>query len=101
MTDLKSPTWIYIKGFLFLVILGMASAVLILENPSWRTAALVGLVAWASARFYHFLFYVIEKYVDGRYKFAGVMSFVAYLAGRSKQDEDENVKSGDGREQGR
>ena len=82
MADLKNPRWIYLKGWLFLAILATSVALLLIEYPSWRTAALALLIAWSSARFYYFMFYVIEKYVDPNYRFAGITSFVMYLLRR-------------------
>lgn len=80
MKDLTSATWIKVKGILFLL-LGLAAAtLLILENPSWKAAGLLGLVIWCFCRFYYFAFYVIEKYVDANYKFSGLWSFACYLA---------------------
>jgi hypothetical protein len=84
MGDLKNPKVIYLKGALFVVMAVLAGALLVVETPTFRTAALVVVVAWASARAYYFMFYVIEKYVDGRFKFAGVTSFVLYVLGRGK-----------------
>jgi hypothetical protein len=79
MKDLTSATWIKVKGMLFLL-LGLASAtLLILEHPSWKVAGLLALAIWCFCRFYYFAFYVIEKYVDSRYKFSGLWSFVCYL----------------------
>jgi len=80
--DLTDRRWIYVKGFLFVGIVLGASVLLWLENPGWRTAALVVLLIWSSARAYYFMFYVIENYVDGRYRFSGVCSFVRYLLTR-------------------
>jgi hypothetical protein len=79
MKDLTSATWIKVKGILFLL-LGIAAALLlILENPSWKVAGLLALAVWCFCRFYYFAFYVIEKYVDGGYKFSGLGSFARYL----------------------
>jgi len=59
----------------------------LLEFPSWRLALLFALVIWASARLYYFMFYVIEKYIDPQYKFAGVGSFIMYMiSSRKKPD---------------
>jgi hypothetical protein len=80
MGDLKNPKAIYAKGFLFLVGGFLASAALLLESPTLRTAALLGAAIWCFARFYYFAFYVIEHYVDPGYRFAGLSSFVVYLA---------------------
>ena len=79
MGDLKNPKLIYAKGFLFLLLGGLAIGTLLMLHPDWRVAALAGLAAWAFARFYYFAFYVIEHYVDPGFKFAGLGSFLAYL----------------------
>jgi hypothetical protein len=79
MNDLTSPTWIKVKGILFLLLGFSAAALLILENPGWKTAGLLALTIWCFCRFYYFAFYVIEKYVDSGYKFSGLWSFVGYL----------------------
>jgi hypothetical protein len=78
MKDLTSATWIKVKGILFLLLGLLAAALLILENPGWKTAGLVALAVWCFCRFYYFAFYVIEKYVDGQYKFSGLGSFARY-----------------------
>ena len=77
--DLKSAKLIYLKGFLFLIVGLLAAAGVFVENPTLRTAFLLGIAIWSFCRFYYFMFYVIEKYVDGNYKFAGIHSFVLYL----------------------
>ena len=79
MPDLKDHRLIYLKGFLFLLGSILASGTLLLEHASWRAALLLALAIWCSARFYYFMFYVIEHYVDGQYRFGGVWSFVVYL----------------------
>ena len=78
MKDLSNPKWIYLKGFLFLLI-GILSAVLLLiEMPTLRVAALLALMTWGFCRAYYFAFYVIEKYVDARFRFSGIGSFVKF-----------------------
>ena len=79
MTDLKSPFLIHLKGWLFLLIVIAAGAGIYMQLPTWRVGMLIVIVIWASARFYYYLFYVIEKYVDPNYKFAGVYSAIRYL----------------------
>ena len=79
MRDLKDKKWIYLKGFLFLLIGMMASTILIIDCPTWKAAAMLALAVWCFARFYYFAFYVIEHYVDDGYKFSGLWSFVVYL----------------------
>jgi len=79
MKDLTNPSWIKIKGLLFLLI-GIITAILIfLGDPTWKTAILLVLAIWGFCRFYYFAFYVIEKYVDPAYKFSGLISFVRYI----------------------
>lgn len=78
MTDLRSPKWIWIKGWLFLA-LGLAAAALTwLESPTWREALYLAVTIWAFCRFYYFAFYVLERYVDSRHRFAGLLAFVRY-----------------------
>ena len=85
MKDLTSSTWIKVKGVLFLL-LGIAAAVLLLlENPSLKSAVLLVLAIWCFCRFYYFAFYVIEKYVDSGYKFSGLWSFAGYLLKRHRE----------------
>ena len=85
MPDLTNPKLIYLKGFLFLVIGVMASALLLMLHPDWGVAALLAVAVWAFARSYYFAFYVIQHYVDPGYKFAGLTSFVLYLVRRRRQ----------------
>ena len=85
MRDLTSRKLIYLKGGLFLFCGGLASAGILLEAPTLRTALLLALAVWCFARFYYFCFYVIEHYVDPAYRFAGLWSFVRYLGSRRKR----------------
>ena len=85
MEDLTSITWIKVKGILFLL-LGIAAVVLLLlENPSLKSALLLALAVWCFCRFYYFAFYVFEKYVDPGYKFSGLWSFAGYLLKRHRE----------------
>ena len=87
MSDLKDPRLIYLKGFLFFLGSVLAAGTLLLEHASWRTAFLLALAIWCSARFYYFMFYVIEHYVDSKYRFAGLWSFVVYLFRQRASDD--------------
>ena len=60
----------------------LAAGLLLLEHPNWRDAALLAMAIWCFCRSYYFAFYVIEHYIDGEYKFAGLWSFVRYLLTR-------------------
>jgi hypothetical protein len=83
MGDLKNPKLIYLKAAMFLLIGLLAGLGLLLDSQRpWRTAALLCLVIWAFCRLYYFAFYVIEKYTDPTYRFAGLWSFFQYLRRR-------------------
>ncbi len=85
MKDIESPRLLYFKGALLLSLGVLASAMLIWEHPGFRTAALLIIAIWAFARAYYFAFYVIEHYVDGNYRFAGLTSFVGYVFSRRRE----------------
>lgn len=80
--DLKDSRLIYLKGFLFLAGGFLSGALLLAEAPTLKAAGLLVLSVWCFCRFYYFAFYVIEHYVDGKFKFAGLLDFARYLAGR-------------------
>ena len=82
MADLTNPRLIYLKGFLFFVGGILSASVLILENPTLKTALLVALTVWCFARCYYFAFYVIQHYVDPGYRFSGLWSFFRYIVRR-------------------
>jgi hypothetical protein len=82
MKDLTDPSWIKLKGALFLLLGLAASVMLVLERPTLRVAVLLLLAIWCFCRFYYFAFYVIEHYVDPSYHFSGLGSFLAYLWSR-------------------
>ena len=82
MSDLKSPTLIYLKGILFLLAGCIAAGLLIAESPTLKVALLLAICIWSFCRAYYFAFYVIEHYVDPRFKFAGLTAFALYLLRR-------------------
>ena len=41
-------------------------------------------MTWGFCRAYYFAFYVIEKYVDRRFRFSGLGSFVKYWFTRGR-----------------
>lgn len=77
--DLKDSRWMYLKAALFLVLGCIASATLLWENPTLRTAFLLVLVIWSFCRLYYFLFYVLEKYIDPGFRFDGIAPALLYL----------------------
>jgi len=86
MKNITSPGLIKFKGLLFLVVGLIASALLILDHPALKTAALLAIAIWCFCRFYYFAFYVIQHYVDGNYRFSGLWSFGRYLVQRRKHE---------------
>ena len=84
MRDLTNSKTMYAKGVMFLLIGIISSVLLILEHPTVKVALLLGLAVWGFARAYYFAFYVIEKYVDPGYRFAGLWSFGRYLLTRKR-----------------
>jgi hypothetical protein len=75
----------YLKAGLFLAIGVVSVALLLLDHPSLKAAALIGLAVWAFCRVYYFAFYVIERYIDPEYRFAGLWSVVGYLRSRDRR----------------
>jgi hypothetical protein len=76
--DLTNAKVIWLKGGLFLLIGAGSVALLFAETPTLKTAVLLAICIWAFCRAYYFAFYVIERYVDPSYKFAGLISFLRY-----------------------
>ena len=77
--DLTGRRAIFAKGGLFLLLGLLASAGLLAQSPTLETAALLAIALWAFCRWYYFMFYVVERYVDKTYRFAGLTSFLRYL----------------------
>ena len=96
MADLKSPRLMYAKAGLLLVAGMMAAAGILLEIPSWRVAVLLGIAVWAFCRAYYFMFYVIERWIDPKFRFAGICGAVAYMVKQRRvHPEPAAVSSGD------
>jgi hypothetical protein len=69
----------WLKALLFLAIGGVCAGLLWVESPGLKTAILLALLAWAFCRAYYFAFYVLEKYADPQFRYAGLTSLVRYL----------------------
>ncbi|MGZ3657731.1 MAG: hypothetical protein ACXVB9_03345 [Bdellovibrionota bacterium] len=74
-----------LKGILFAALVAAGSALILLEAPNWRVLVALAIVIWASARFYYFLFYVLEKYVDPNLKYAGLGALLRQILNRWRQ----------------
>ena len=79
-----NPRVLYLKGWLFVLCGTMGAALVVLERPSIRIAVLLAITVWCFARAYYFAFYVIERYVDPTYRFAGLWSLVCYATKAKK-----------------
>jgi hypothetical protein len=85
MRNLTDPSWIKIKGLLFLFLGLLAAALLLLERPTIKVGLLLTLAVWCFCRFYYFAFYGIEHYVDSSYRFSGLLSLIGYLLGKRRR----------------
>lgn len=82
----------YLKAVLFLVSGCLAVTGLLLAHPDLQTAFLLVIAIWSFCRLYYFMFYVLEKYIDGDYRFAGIYSFLRHvLSARKRGDDTGNV----------
>jgi hypothetical protein len=75
---------IWMKGALFALIGTTASLLVLAELPTLKIAMLLGLAIWAFCRAYYFAFYVIEHYLDRRYRFSGLWSFAVYCTQKDR-----------------
>lgn len=83
--DITNPRLLYLKGGLFVVAGLMAVGLILYEHPDWKLAGLLAIAIWCFARSYYFVFYVIQHYVDDRYRFAGLGSFARYCWQQRRQ----------------
>jgi hypothetical protein len=81
MRDITDPRLMYVKAGLLAAAGLLACGLIVAEMPSLRVAALLGVAVWAWCRVYYFCFYVIEKYIDPKFRFAGLGSVVRYWLG--------------------
>ena len=86
-THLVNPKWMYLKAIGFALIALLCAASLFMKSMRRDTVVLIVCLVWASARAYYFCFYVIEKYIDPEYKFAGVGSAIQHLLRRRSTDD--------------
>jgi hypothetical protein len=82
MPDITSKNVMVLKGILFLFIIIGSSTILLIDHPTIRAVLALCVLIWSSARFYYFLFYVLEKYVDSRLRYAGFLALLSALWSR-------------------
>ena len=92
MSDIRSPRLLYFKGALLFGVGVVAAVMLLIEHPTLKFAALLAIAIWAFARSYYFAFYVIEHYIDGDYKYAGLLSFLRHALRRRRLEEPSGEK---------
>jgi hypothetical protein len=81
MRDITDSRLLYLKGGLFLLGAALAAAGLLIDSPTPRTAILIAVALWCSARFYYFAFYVVERYADPTFRYAGLWSLARHVLG--------------------
>ena len=85
MSDIENPRLLYGKAIIFVLTGIIASLLLLIEMPTLKNTILLAVAIWAFARAYYFAFYVIERYIDPTFRFAGLISLLRYLAGRRQR----------------
>ena len=89
MANIESPFWLWIKGGLFVAIGCLCLVFVAMVTQSVQVVAVCCLAIWAFCRAYYFAFYVIENYIDPKFRFAGLLSVLGYFV-----DKDQVVKTG-------
>ena len=79
MSDLSSRKLIVLKGLMFLAVAVGASTLLLIESPSIKVAVLLVILVWSACRFYYFLFYVLEHYVNPDLRYAGILALLGQI----------------------
>src|SRR5687768_8914100 len=79
MRDITNAKLLYLKGLLFVGCGILAGMLLVLDRPTFQTAALLAVTVWCFARAYYFAFYVIERYADPSFRYSGLGSLLLYL----------------------
>ena len=87
MADIQNHRLLWLKFGLFVALGVLASSIALILFPSFQLAVLLAIAVWAFCRAYYFAFYVIERYVDPSYRFAGLGSFIRYAL-RNRNDSD-------------
>ena len=83
MADIRDSRLMWLKFVLFVLTGSLAVAIALMLFPSVRLAALLAVAVWAFCRAYYFAFYVVQRYIDPSYRFAGLWSLWRYaLANR-------------------
>ena len=87
MNDITSKKLILLKGILFLGIILGSALIPLLKQPTLSAALAVGALIWASAGFYDFLSYVLERYLDPGLRYSGLLALVTALRKRRQHQQ--------------
>jgi len=82
MRDLTSKPLIVAKGLMFLGLAGLTAGLLFAGSPSIKTAVVLAVLIWSACRFYYFLFYVLQHYVDPELRYAGLLGLLGQIRRR-------------------
>jgi hypothetical protein len=89
LANIESPFWLWIKGGLFVAIGCLCLVFVAMVAQSVQVVAVCCLAIWAFCRAYYFAFYVIENYIDPKFRFAGLLSVLGYFVDKDQaQTED-------------
>jgi hypothetical protein len=78
MSNIEDPRLLWIKGGLFVLLGCIALSIVAIQSGSVQVVVASVISIWAFCRAYYFAFYVVEHYIDGRYRYAGLTSLLNY-----------------------
>jgi hypothetical protein len=82
MLNIRSKNLIVIKGLLLITIVIGSIIGITCYCPRIEVVVLLLILVWASARSYYFLFYVLEKYVDPKLRYTGIIDLIQNIKKR-------------------
>jgi hypothetical protein len=85
---ITSSRLLLLKFVLFLATGVMAGALILVRTPELSSALLLVACVWAFARAYYFCFYVIERYMDSRFRFSGVIAAIHFAWSSARGDRE-------------
>lgn len=78
MSNIQDPRLLWLKGGLFVLLGLIALGLVVLLSGNFSVVLATLIAIWAFCRAYYFAFYVVERYIDRRYRFAGLTSVLNY-----------------------
>ena len=92
MRTITSPRLLLLKFALFVTLGTLAAGLILVRMPSVTIALLLIACVWAFARAYYFCFYVIERFVDPRFRFSGVLAALRFAWSTARKDSASRVR---------